>query len=73
MEQPDMLPMLYPQYYACWCPGDFRSQGVNGHGIDQISRNIPSPAQEELTTSTGQRTNMTFNDMTIWNIIDQRG
>ena len=49
MEQPYMLPILYCQYYACWCPGDFRSQGISSHGIDQISQNIPSPAKEELT------------------------
>ena len=51
MEQPYILPILYCQYYACWCPGDFRSQGISRYGIDQISRNLPSPAQEELISN----------------------
>ena len=49
MEKPYMLPILFWQYHACWCPGNFRSQGISRHGIDHISRNIPSPAQEELS------------------------
>ena len=49
MQQPYMLPILYSQYHACWCPGDSRSQGISGHGIDHIRRNIPSLATEELT------------------------
>ena len=49
MEQPYMLPILYCQYHACQCPGDLRSHGINRHSIDQISRNIPSPASKELT------------------------
>ena len=48
MEQPHMLPILYCQYHACWCPGDVRSQGISRHGIDQISQNILSAALEEL-------------------------
>ena len=43
-----MLPILYYQYYCCWCPGDLRSQCISRHGIDQISQNIPSLALEEL-------------------------
>ena len=50
MEQPYMLPIICSQCYACWCPGDFRSQGISRHGIDQISRNILSLASEELST-----------------------
>ena len=48
MEQPYMLPSLYCQYHVCWCPGDFWSQGISRHGIDQRSWNIPSLASEEL-------------------------
>ena len=32
------------QYHACSCPGNFRSQGISRHSIDQISKNIPSLA-----------------------------
>ena len=45
-----MLSVLHSQYRACWCSGDFRSQGISRHGIDPKSRNIPSPASEELTS-----------------------
>ena len=45
-----MLSVVHSQYHGCWCPGDFRSQGISRHGIDPLSRNIPSPASEELTT-----------------------
>ena len=41
--------VLHSQYHACWCSGDFRSQGISRHGIDPQSWNIPSPAPEELT------------------------
>ena len=54
MELIYMLPILYCQYYACWCPGDFRSQGTSRHGIDQISWNIPTLASrvdDELSPS----------------------
>ena len=34
MEQPFLLPILSWQYHACWCSGDFRSQGISRHGID---------------------------------------
>ena len=47
MEQTYMLPILYCQYHSCWCPRNWRSQGISRHGIDQISRNIPSLASEE--------------------------
>ena len=49
MQQPYMLPILYWQHHACWCSGDFRSQGISRYGIDSQSRNIPSSASEELT------------------------
>ena len=48
MEQHYMLPILYCQYHACWCPGDLSHQGISRHGIDQIRWNIPSLASEEL-------------------------
>ena len=34
MEQPYMLPILCWQYHACWCTGNFRSQGISRHGIN---------------------------------------
>ena len=40
IEQPYILPILHGQYHACWCPGDWRSQGISRHGIDKINRNI---------------------------------
>ena len=40
MEQHYMLPILYCQYHACWCPGDLSHQGISRHGIDQIRWNI---------------------------------
>ena len=39
------------QYHSCWCPGDFRSQGISRHGIGPQSQNIPSPAPEEFTNA----------------------
>ena len=41
--QPYLLPILYSQYHACWCPCFSR------HGIDQISQNIPSITSEQLS------------------------
>ena len=49
MEQPYMLLILCYQYHACWCPGDFRSQDISRHGMDQIRWNIPSLTSEALT------------------------
>ena len=40
MEQPYMLPILCCRYHACWCPGDFRSQGIRRHCIDQKRSSI---------------------------------
>ena len=51
MEQPYML-IPYCPYHSCWCSGDWRSQGISRHGIDQYWRNIPSLASEELKRST---------------------
>ena len=48
LEQQCMLSALHKQYHACWCTGDFRSQGIRGHGIGPQSRNIPSLASKEL-------------------------
>ena len=47
MEQPYMLPILYCQYHACWCPGDLMSPRISRNGIDPESRNIPYPAASE--------------------------
>ena len=47
-EQQRMLSVVHSQYHGCWCPGDFRSQGISRHGIDSQSRNIPPPESEEL-------------------------
>ena len=49
LEQQYMLSVLHGQYHACWCSGDFRSQGINRHGIDPKSWNIPFAASEDLT------------------------
>ena len=43
-----ILSVLHNQYHACWCSGDFWSQCISRHGIDPQSRNISSPAWEEL-------------------------
>ena len=48
MEQPYMLPILYCQYRAHWCPGDLSHQGISRHGIDQIRWNISSLSSEGL-------------------------
>ena len=42
MKQPYMLPIIYCQYHACWCPGDLRSQSIRKYGINQISRHSVS-------------------------------
>ena len=34
MEQKYMLSVLCSQYHACWCSGDFRSQGISRNGVD---------------------------------------
>ena len=34
MKQPYMLPILYCQYHACWCPDDLSHQGISRHCID---------------------------------------
>ena len=51
MEQPWMLPILHCHYHACWCPDNWRSQGINRHSIDSQRWNILSPALEELRKS----------------------
>ena len=48
MEQPYMLPILFCQYHACWCPSDLRSWGISRNDIDQISLNIPFLVSEQL-------------------------
>ena len=49
MEQRYMLPNLSCcQYHAYWCPSELRSQGISSHGIEQIHRNIPSLASQQL-------------------------
>ena len=50
LEQQYMLSVLHSQHHACRCPGNFRSQGIRGCGIDPQRLNIPSPASEELKT-----------------------
>ena len=41
-----MTSVLHSQYHVCLFTGDFRSQGINSHGINPQSRNILSPASE---------------------------
>ena len=48
LKQHYMLSVINSQYHACWCPGDFRSQGISRPDIDPQSRNIQPPASEEL-------------------------
>ena len=50
LEQQQVLSVLHSQYLACWCSGYFRSQSISRHRIDAQSRNIQSPASEELST-----------------------
>ena len=50
MEQPQIVPTLYCQYHAYWCPSDLRSQLISRHDIEQINRDIPFLASEELST-----------------------
>ena len=40
LEQQYILSALHSQYHVCWCPGDFRSQGISRNGIDSQSQNI---------------------------------
>ena len=50
MAQPYMVPIVLSiQFLLMAC--DLRSQGISRHGIDKISRNIPSLASEELIAS----------------------
>ena len=46
LEQQYMLSVLNSECHACWCPVDFISYAISS--IDPQSRNIPSPASEEL-------------------------
>ena len=48
LKQHYILPVLHNEYHACWCSGDFRNLCISRHGIDTQSRNITSPASEEL-------------------------
>ena len=48
MEQSYMLPILYCQYHAYWCPDDLSRQGISRHGTDWISRNISFIVSEEI-------------------------
>ena len=41
-KQPYMLPTLYCQCHACWCPGSLKSTVASKHGIDQMNQNILS-------------------------------
>ena len=43
-----MSSVLHRQYHACWCSGDFRSQGISRYGIDPQGWNIRSTASDEL-------------------------
>ena len=48
LEQQRILFVLHSQYHACWCSGDFVSQGISRYGIDPKSWIILSPASEDL-------------------------
>ena len=60
VEQQYMLSILHNQYHACWCPGDFRSQGISKHGIEPQCQNILSTASEELIVNTLEIVTTTF-------------
>ena len=49
MEQPYMLPILYCQYHASWCPDDLRSWCISRHGINKMIQNIPSLTSDKLS------------------------
>ena len=34
--------ILHSQHHGCWCPGDFRSQGISSNGIDLVLLQYPS-------------------------------
>ena len=55
LEQQYMLSVLHSQYHACWCSGDFRSQGISRHGFDPQHQNIPFPASQELTSTSNTK------------------
>ena len=40
--------VVCPTHHDWWCSGDLSNQCISRHGIDNQSRNIPSPAWEEL-------------------------
>ena len=48
LKQQYMLYVWHSQYHVCWCSVDFRSQGINRHGIYPQSQNMLSSASEEL-------------------------
>ena len=46
-----LLAVWHSQYHACWCSGDFRSLGINRHGIDPQKQEYYAPASAELITN----------------------
>ena len=70
LEQQNMLSVLHSQYHACWCSGDFRSQGISRHDIEPQSQNILSPASKELTASLGHSRCYRVNKKTIYPLFD---
>ena len=58
LEQQYMVSALHSQNHACWCTGDFRSQGIiNRHGID--------PQKPEYSVSSIRRVKH-HDVMTLW-------
>ena len=55
-----MLPILYCQYHACWCPGDLNHQGISRLGIDQISQNRLSLSSKVLILKNDRKYKYSF-------------
>ena len=56
-EQQYMLSILHSQYHACWCSGDFRSQGISRYGIAPPPP-PPPPPMLEYSVSNIRRVNL---------------
>ena len=68
LEQQYMFSVLYCQYHACWCSGDFRSQSISRHGILSQSQNIPSPASQYQNNVLWKYFGFTINSIEYYSI-----
>ena len=60
LEQQYMLSVQQSQYLACWCSGDFRSQGIIRLDID--------PQKPEYSVSSIRRVDINPDDLIVWKI-----